>query len=349
MHPLLDRAHREGAPIREGQTATFVWAGDQPPCVVGDFNQWGAHGALELLPQAPEVWAQTLTLPTAAYVEYVYMLGDRRVHDPFNRRRVPNGLGALNSALRMPDSTPTPLARRRPGVPRGILTRHLVRDEHLVIGGKRTVWLYQPPSAAPSPLLVVLDGQDYLRRARLTHVVDNLIAQGRIQPLALAFVAHGGQARFAEYACSESTLAFVSHRVLPLARAQLHLLDLDTHPGAYGMLGASMSGLMALYAGLRLPEVFGRVLSQSGAFSLRVRERDLVVFDLLQQGSARSLRVWMDVGTFEPLLEANQRMRAALSAHGYDVAYHEYPAGHNYTAWRDDVWRGLEAQFGVPS
>ena len=32
---------------------------------------------------------------------------------------------------------------------------------------------------------------------------------------------------------------------------------------------------------------------------------------------------------------------------GYLLAYHEYNAGHNYPAWRDDIWRGLEALYGV--
>jgi enterochelin esterase family protein len=47
----------------------------------------------------------------------------------------------------------------------------------------------------------------------------------------------------------------------------------------------------------------------------------------------------------ETLLEPNRRMRALLEARGMLVGYREYPAGHNYTAWRDDLWRGLEALF----
>ena len=70
-----------------------------------------------------------------------------------------------------------------------------------------------------------------------------------------------GETRFIR-ACGESTLLFVAAQVLPLARAHLNLLDPAKHPGAYGVLGASMGGLMALYTGLRLPRIFGHVLSQ---------------------------------------------------------------------------------------
>jgi enterochelin esterase family protein len=57
----------------------------------------------------------------------------------------------------------------------------------------------------------------------------------------------------------------------------------------------------------------------------------------------------MDVGRLEGLLEDNRRMQPILREHGYDVTYREYNGAHNYTAWRDDVWRGLEVMFGIHS
>jgi enterochelin esterase family protein len=53
----------------------------------------------------------------------------------------------------------------------------------------------------------------------------------------------------------------------------------------------------------------------------------------------------MDAGRLESLLEDSRRMRPILRENGYAVTYHEFTGGHNYTAWRDDVWRGLEAMF----
>ena len=41
----------------------------------------------------------------------------------------------------------------------------------------RTVYLYHPPVETPVPLLFVYDGYDYLHRARLNVIVDNLIAR----------------------------------------------------------------------------------------------------------------------------------------------------------------------------
>ena len=344
---LLERAQREGTPLIDGETVTFVWQGPDAPQLIGDFNNWGwgLGKPLEMLKVGPEVWAQSVKIPLDAYIEYTYIQDGRRPRDPFNPRLVDNGIGMVNQFFRMPASEPTPLIKKRRSVPHGTLTRHMLDGGQLVVGGHRAVHLYQPPAGEPTPLLVVFDGQDYLRRARLPYIVDNLIAQGRIRPISLALVEHGGQARFVEYMCNESTIAFLLRHVVPLALAHLNLLDIADHPGAYGVMGTSMSGLMALYTGVRVPEVFGRVLCQSGSFAFEVLHHESVIFDLVERHDARPVNIWMDVGRFEFLVPSNQRMYNLLREKGYQVAYNEFPGEHNYTSWRDDLWRGLEALF----
>ena len=342
---LLRRALAEGTPVIEGETATFVWRGRRPLFVSGDFQDWqGEPRPLEEV--APGLWAYTLALPDDSYVEYAFQdAKGRRVKDPLNERLVTNGFGDFNHSFHMPRSQPTPLAQRRRDVPGGTVTRYRVDTQEYCVGRQRSVHLYAPPTSEPCPLVVVYDGPDYLRRAKLHTLVDNLISQGRIRPIALALVANGGSARTVEYSCSEATVAFLLDVLLPLARNELNLLDEKQEPGVHGVLGASLGGLMALYTGLRAPDVFGRVLSQSGAFS--VLGRDFSVFELARHAPTRPLDVWMDCGHFEMLLEGNQRMLPVLQASGHRAEYREYHGGHSYPAWRDDVWRGLEWLFRV--
>jgi enterochelin esterase-like enzyme len=261
------------------------------------------------------------------------------VDDPLNPRHVSNGLGATNHFFVMPEAAVTTLFRPIKGLPRGEVTSHVIAAD-MIAGGKRTVHLFQPLAAEPCPLLIVFDGQDYLKRVHLPHIVDNLIGLGKMHPVALALIDNGSSARIAELAGSESMLVFLLNKVLPLAQTELNL----TAPGDWGLLGASLGGLMSLYSALRLPEIFNRVLSQSGSFTLR--GRDSLVFDLTRAHYNPDLRIWMDAGRFEYLLEANQRMTEVLRANGYDVIYREYNGGHNYTAWRDEVERGLMALYG---
>jgi enterochelin esterase family protein len=154
------------------------------------------------------------------------------------------------------------------------------------------------------------------------------------------------QARFIEYNCSEATLGALLTHVLPLAQEHLDLIVVKNTPGAYGMLGASMGGLMALYSAMRLPQIFGSVISQSGAFN--PRGYDSVLSELVRLCEPKPIRVWMDTGVydFRYLISANRQMRDLLVERGYDVTYKEYNAGHNFPAWRDEIWRGLEHLYG---
>ncbi len=291
---------------------------------------------------------RSLELPADAYIEYALLLDardDSRTPDVFNDHTTPNGMGHVNHYFYMPAGGPTPLADRATGVPQGKLTRHRIDNSWLLADGKRWVHFYQPPVTQPVPLLVVYDAQDYLTRGRITQIVDNLIVQGRIEPLALALIDNSKTARGIEYSCNEATIAMLATELLPLAAQHLNLVAPRERPGSYGVLGASMGGLMAMYTGLRMSQVFGRVLSQSGAFAMGKHET--VVSALVRHVPRLALRVWMDVGRYEWLLESNRSLHALLGERGYDVTYREYNGGHNYPAWRDDLAHGLEVCFGA--
>lgn len=346
MHDLWVRAQAEGTPVIDGERANFLWEGENAPRLFTDATGWDDAEGLSLTQIAPNLWAYSLTLVPDTYMEYAFINEDGRWRDPLNKRLITNGMGKMNHWFDMPAARHTDLVYRKRGVPRGLITEHTIDGGFAIVGGQRPVYLYHPPTHEPVPLLVVLDGKDYVTRAKLPVIVDNLIAQKRIRPIALAMPQHGGQARFVEYLCSDSTLHFIVHDVLALAAQHLHLLPLESNPGAYGILGASMGGLMALYSGLRLPKVFGRVISQSGAFGFDLLDAETVIYELVRNLEPRPINVWMDVGRYEWLLPMNRKMHRLLLEKGYTLTYREYSGGHNYTSWRDEVVLALEALFG---
>ena len=344
---LSARARQEGTPLIEDRCATFLWLGAKAPELMGDFNGWEFGRRVRLDKLEPGVWGYMLDLSNDAYIEYSFIEGDHRLADPFNKRHTPNGIGHTNNFFYMPEGAKTPLSRRNPTFPHGTVTRHTIVPQFLLDESPaRPVYLYQPPVKVPVPLLVVWDGWDYLHRAALTTIMDNLIAQKRIRPLALVMVQNGGRARNIEYDCSEATLAFLYEQILPLARQELNLVDVARHLGAYGVMGASMGGLMAMYTAVRLPHIFGHVLSQSGAF-LPEDAPESLLKTLFHRKNKLPLNIWMDVGRFDFLLQQNCSFHTFLEKHQYAHGYHEYAGGHNYPSWRDDAWRGLEYLFGV--
>lgn len=345
----IRRALESGNPVVQANKATFLWQGESAPLLISEVHGWEDRPRPFKQTSNPALWSASLTVPRDAYVEYAILdpLTQEKIPDPLNGQTVSNGMGSRNHFFYMPETMPSPFSIRRADVRSGTITRHRVDAGFLQDDGERDVYLYKPPAGGAVPLLVVYDGYDYLQRARLATIVDNLIADKRIRPIAIAFLQNGRSRRTVEYFCSDATLYWLEREVLPLARKHLRLLNLENHPGAYGVLGASAGGLMSFYTGLRMPEIFGKVLSQAAVFS--IDERDSAAVDLVRYGQGRDLEIWMDVGTLDELLEDNRRMIAMLDKRQYNVTYREFSAGHNYTAWRNDVWHGLEAMFPYAS
>jgi len=346
VHPLLDRARVDGNPVIEDSRVTFLWEGKSAPCLVDDLHGW-EDNPQKLKRLDKGLWGISFDLPRDAYLEYAFYdpRAKKRYQDPLHPVSIYNGLGGYNHFFYMPDATPTPLAIQKKGVPRGKVTHHRVETWMLADDSERDIYFYHPPVKESVPLLVVYDGADYLERGRLNVIVDNLIAEKRIRPIAMALLQNGGDHRGVEYACSDATIAWLDHVVLTLAHKKLNLMNIKEYPGAYGVLGASFGGLMSVYTGLRMSEVVGRVIAQSAVFEFE--GRDFAAVDLIRHGQSRDIKIWMDVGRLEWLLEDNRRLQPILKDRGYNVTYREVNSGHNYTSWRNDVWRGLEAMFGT--
>lgn len=344
---IHERIKTEQTPLIDRNVATFVWKGKKAPYLVGDFTGWDDGKPIQLIKREKNIWTYELTLPIDAYIEYGYVKDNETLEDPFNPRRTSNGIGGSNQYFLMPEYKPSKLSKNVSSIAHGKVTAYDLPTEHMISGNQRKIYLYDPPNKEKVPLVVVWDGREYLRRVRLNYIVDNLIAEKRIKPIALALVSNGGQKnRTSEYACNEATLTYLMTVVIPFAKKELNLLDTETFPGEFGIVGASMGGLMALYTGGRIPQVFGKVISQSGAFTWG--GYDMVVFDLLKCLNNHPLKIWMDVGIYDlsGLLESNRRMQNLLLQKNYRLTYREFDGGHNFPSWRDDIWRGLEALYG---
>jgi len=357
---IIQRARENGHPVIQDSRAPFIWEGDSAPRLISDLTDWDEHPKpfkrLASSPSSPlktslkpatekTIWSCSLTVPRDAYIEYAFYdhATQDRFLDPWNLHSVNNGVGGRNNFFYMPETMPSPFSMRRADVPIGALTRHRVDTRYMQDYGERDVYLYKPAARGPFPLLIVYDGPDYLNRGRLATVVDNLIADKRITPIAMAFLQNGRNRRNVEYLCSDATISWLDHEILPLARRHLKLTDIHEQPGAYGVLGASSGGLMSMYTGLRMQETFGKVFCQSGVFA--IERRDTAVVDLVRHEHAHNINIWMDVGQLDELLEENRRMTGLLNEKNYNVTYREFSGGHNFTAWRDDLWHGLEEMF----
>ena len=235
------------------------------------------------------------------------------------------------------------------GAQTGAVTEHTVPSR--IYGHPRRVWVYTPPGYsrghAPYDLIVAFDGADYQHDVPLPRILDSLVAAGRTpQFVALLIDDFAGAERIADLGNQPQFAAFMADEALPWLRANY---DVTRDPHHTIITGSSAGGLGAAYVALRHPELFGKVLSQSGAFWRGAAASNDAPYEWLAGQYRASPRLdlvfLLDVGDQETrgalggaapsIRDANRRLRDVLLAKGYRVTYTEVPGGQH----RPEDWK----------
>ena len=237
--------------------------------------------------------------------------------------------------------------------------------------GARDIYAYLPPSYNSSrkryPVLYMQDGQNifdevtsYVGEWAADEAAESLAKQGL--ECIIVGIPNGGKARMREYgpwsrsaaprsskqwgtlnSQGEAYVDFVVQTVKPLIDQSFR-----TRLSApfTGVGGSSMGGLIALYAALTRPAVFGYCLAMSPSIWFGFNK----LFDLVRTSAKTKTRFYMDMGQRETpdekssgmLMDARQ-MHALLHAQHFDVAYIEDAEGiHHETSWQQRFPAALE-------
>jgi len=238
-----------------------------------------------------------------------------------------------------------------PAVAKGHVEPLTIADK--TYGRERKVWVYTPPGYAttgkPYGLVLFFDGESYLEEIPAPAILDTLIAENKIPPV-VAVMLDTNQDRLGDLANRSRFADFAARELVPWIRAKWHV---DRDPARVVVSGYSAGGLGAAYLGFRHPELFGNVLSQSGAF-WRGNEGTSQPAEWLTEQFRKSARLpvrfYIDIGAGEThaaangviFLEANQRLRDVLQAKHYTVGYVEVAgAKHEPGHWRAALPDGL--------
>ena len=303
-----------------------------------------------------DVWFLTLRLPATSRFTYGFKQpGKKLLLDPLNPLKFRS-----SSFAELPAAPPQTWTVVQPDVPKGTVTPEKLRSE--ILKEERSVSIYTPPGYDPKSgsygLLVLFDGQDYRGPMPMPTILDNLVTAKKIRPLVAVLIDNlNEESRDRDLECYPQFADFVAKELVPWARQRYRF---SAEPERTIVGGVSLGGLNAAYCALRYPEVFGNVLSQSGAFGYfpdwdEVEENDTSPFGWLirQYVTTRKLpiRFYMEAGLFENdcpeiLLAQNRRLRDVLEAKGYSVVYSEVAGGHEFLNWRGSVADGLIALAG---
>lgn len=242
------------------------------------------------------------------------------------------------------------------------------------------VWLppgYDEPANALRryPVLYLMDGQNlYAKHAGVPdewhadETATRLIEEGRIEPLIIVGVPDAGPMRAEEYVppvpgISESVIegrqpggkAFVDWMLTAIMPRVERVFRVESGPEHTGIGGASLGGLIALYAGSRHPDTFGLVLAESPALAFR---GSAVWKPLFEPVETWPNRVFIGIGGREWGDDAARSAEYAGAVRDFDAMLAERglsedrrrfvedpDATHNEAAWAARLPRALEFLF----
>ena len=225
--------------------------------------------------------------------------------------------------------------------------RDYVEGTHTITGNVKTfkmfspqlnrtvrVWVYLPPDYGKNekkryPVLYMLDGQNLFDNATsfagewgVDETLEGLYNNTGFSIIVVG-IDNGGERRIDEYApwvnaeygrggLGNATLDFIVENLKPYIDALYR-----TEPEETGIMGSSLGGLMAIYAGFRHPDVFKYVGAMSSAFWFNPE-----IYDFVRNASGGPEKIYIYWGTSEgsnpeKMIEDNLQMVEILKEKGY--------------------------------
>jgi len=268
---------------------------------------------------------------------------DTRI-DPFNSNKYicitdekypdePYLMKKEESLVEMPDFIENIWVKERKDNKKGRI--EMINFKSEILDNERRIWIYTPYNYSkdrePYNLAIFTDGWEYLNVAKAPEILDNLIIEKKIPSTCSVFI-ETHEERDIELTCNEAFLEFLTKEIYPWMHEKYNITN---EPSKTIMAGFSYGGITAAYAGLKHSELFGKILSQSGAYYWSPEDYGKVdwLVDQYEMMDKLPLDYYMSLGIYEFSYEdhykANLRMEKVLKEKGYKVSYEEFPGGHN--------------------
>ncbi|QDE95188.1 alpha/beta hydrolase [Myxococcus xanthus] len=328
--------------------------------VAGDFNGWAATATPLVQVRDTDLYVAEVEVPRTGPQPYKLVKDGDFIADPgarnvawdnFNRYDV----GQFNSLIypELQDAA------------KGRLTAWYDVPA-TVLGDVRDVFVYTPAAydgrECPAlPVMYLHDGNESLTRESFSESADTHYAARPEDSAVLVFVALPDQSvRLAQYTFpparapgwptprGDDYLAFLRDDLMPRVEASYRV---KTGPRETGIAGASLGGLISVYAGFQMPEKFGFVGSQSGTLFWPHDgevDRDDGNAMILRAGQEPVVPVRFYVDHGSPVAgctrdgeeggddcQSNLQFVEALRGRGYGVAHWNEPgAEHDWAFWK---------------
>lgn len=259
----------------------------------------------------------------------------------------------VDSYVVMPNAEEEFWVKERNDIHKGIIHEHKFYSEN--VERARRVIIYTPygynEDDKPYKFLVLTDAEEYINVLSARNVIDNLITDKKIEPIVVIFIGTIGM-RSKELSCNDTFVEMIVNELLPWIRNNYNISS-QAYEAIIG--GLSLGGLTASYLGLKHSEVFGNVLSQSGAYWYKPKdydgyEPDCWISTKFKAIDKLPLKFYLNVGVLEHkegMIGTNNILKDVLIGKGYDVYFEYFNSGHDYLSWGETLANGLISLIGI--
>ena len=340
--------------IHENQTVTFRLRAPKAVKVqvTGDFL---SKGVADLVENKEGVWEYTTPEPLKPELYgYNFVVDGLKMNDPSNVYMIRDVSTITNVFIIGGDRADLYKVN---DVPHGTVSK--VWYDSPTLGMDRRLTIYTPAGYEMSgkryPVFYLLHGMGgdenaWSELGRATQILDNLIAQGKAEPM-IVVMTNGNAAL--EAAPGESSLGWETQPTFQLPKTmegsfETHFPDVvkfvDKHYRTKAnkknraIAGLSMGGFHSLHISKQYPDMFNYV----GLFSAAIMPGKNVESPIYQdmegklatQFAKKPALYWIAIGKTDFLYKANEEYRKLLDEKGYPYEYFENEDGHIWKNWR---------------
>lgn len=318
------------------------------------YGEFDAPGVADLTENKEGVWEYTTPEPLSPELySYTLLVDGLKINDPSNVYMIRDVASVTNVFIIGGERADL---YRVNAVPHGTVSKIWYNSPTLGLSRRLTV--YTPAGYETSgkryPVFYLLHGMGgdenaWSELGRAAQIMDNLIAQGKAEPMILVMT-NGNAAQ--EAAPGESSLGYAAPTMnLPKTMEgsfETHFPEVvkfidktyrtKADKKSRAIAGLSMGGFHSMHISKQYPDMFGYV----GLFSAAIMPNEGVTSPIYQdiegklktQFAKRPALYWIAIGKTDFLYKANEEYRKLLDEKGYPYEYFETGEGHIWKNWR---------------
>ena len=308
----------------------------------------------DLIKDTAGFWKVTTDSISEGFHYYSLLIDGMAVADPASESFY--GMGRMASGIEIPFSGGAYYALRN--VPHGDI--RIKKYFSRVTNSWRQFYIYTPPAYDSAvntsyPVLYILHGggedeRGWATQGKTDLILDNLIAAQKAKPMLVVMMdgnmSGGGIAGFGE----RSLQLFereLKEAVMPVVEKNYRIAKGSTNTA---LAGLSMGGLQTLYAGIKNTDMFAYLGVFSSGWWSNQPALSNPQYEFMKNNVAdinKNLKsFWISMGGKEDIAYNNCKiMMGKFDELGIKYAYSEYPGGHTWPVWRNNLYNFAQLLF----